>query len=311
MVSRAMPTPDQRMNTATARPTYPSTVRWAKCSTRQPARTAAEEITSFRLSTEVAWRVVDWMCRPSPAKNRDIHSFPRIATMSTPKTTGEVSTGWGWRIFPHRGLGQVRPDHQDQRGHHPGRRCIHTGHGRRGGRRPPVAGPCGTPAGSPPRRPRPRGCSPRRPQGPPTRKTPRQHLAQAQQGRCTGCPPPPPAFPPPGGRRGESRFWASFTNSRSSSFVMVPSPLTSFLFHAMCPSPPRCRRKKKNPQASCLCLARGSIHCHLGPGGLCTACTCLGDYTTAPHRKARLTSGPRKPPPPAPWARLALPGNFL
>ena len=100
MVSRAMPTPDQRMNTATARPTYPSTVRWAKCSTRQPARTAAEEITSFRLSPEVAWRVVDWMCRPSPAKNRDIHSFPRIATMSTPKTTGEVSTGWGWRIFP-------------------------------------------------------------------------------------------------------------------------------------------------------------------------------------------------------------------
>ena len=100
MVSRAIPTPDQRMNTATARPTYPSTVRWAKCSTRQPARTAAEEITSFRLSTEVAWRVVDWMCRPNPAKNRDIHSFPRIATMSTPKTTGEVSTGWGWRIFP-------------------------------------------------------------------------------------------------------------------------------------------------------------------------------------------------------------------
>lgn len=309
MVSRAMPTPDQRMNTATARPTYPSTVRWAKCSTRQPARTAAEEITSFRLSTEVAWRVVDWMVPAQPGKEPGHPQLPQNRDDEHPKDHRRSVHRLGVEDLPHRGLGQVRPDHQDQRSHHqagdvfiPGVAVGVVGIRRLLGHAEPQQGHH---RGGP----RPRGCSPRRPQGPPTRKTPPPAPCPGTAGRCTGCPPPPPAFPPPGGRRGSPGSGVLHEQPQQQ---FCHGPLTSHVFLVPCyvpfPTPVPEKKRTPRPVASAWPVGASTVT-WVTRAVSAPACTCLGDYTTAPRRKARLTSSARKPP--RPGAGLRCPGNFL
>src|SRR5699024_7134467 len=99
IVSRAISTPEYRINTATARPTIPSILIWKKYPAAQPRSTAEEAITSFRLSTEVACSVVERMRLPRERKKPAIQSFTPMESSSTTKVAMENSTASGWMIF--------------------------------------------------------------------------------------------------------------------------------------------------------------------------------------------------------------------
>ena len=241
-----------------------------------------------------------------PGKEPGHPQLPQNRDDEHPKDHRRSVHRLGVEDLPHRGLGQVRPRSPGSTRPPPGRRCIHTGRGRRGWSASAGCWDPETPAGSPPRRPRPRGCSPRRPQGPPTRKTPPPAPCPGTAGRCTGCPPPPASFPTirqTAGSPGSGR-----PSRTAAAAVLSWSPHLSRLSCSMlCALPHPGAGEKKNPQASCLCLARGSIHCHLGdPAVSAPPAHVWVIIPHAPHRKARLTSGPRKPPA-LPRARLALP----
>ena len=58
-------TPDTTMNTATARPSQPSRLRWVKLVMAAPSSTTVVAMASLRLSLEVAYTVWESMVLPT------------------------------------------------------------------------------------------------------------------------------------------------------------------------------------------------------------------------------------------------------
>ena len=99
MVSRAICTPDQRINSATASPIQPSGMRLVKCPTRHEASTAAVASTSLRLSAAVACSADEPMMRPSSRLNSASKSLTAMDASRTMTMAAENSTASGCRIF--------------------------------------------------------------------------------------------------------------------------------------------------------------------------------------------------------------------
>ena len=73
----------------------PSIFTWKKYCTRQPSRTAEDVITSLRLSTEVAFSVVERIFLPREPKKPIIHSLTLMEARSTIKVNSVNSTAAG------------------------------------------------------------------------------------------------------------------------------------------------------------------------------------------------------------------------
>ena len=109
IVSFASPAPLYRINSATIKPTIPSTLQLVTASITAASSTAAVVKTSLRLSAEVASKADDWIWFPSRLLNTASHSFTAMEPARTSTVTAEKLTGEGAKIFSTEDFANSKP----------------------------------------------------------------------------------------------------------------------------------------------------------------------------------------------------------
>ena len=109
-VSRTMPMPPYKMNTATPRPITPSTRAMpVSLVTNSDTSTAAVEITSLRLSAAVAISTSESIMQPMRRLKAAIQSFTRIDAASTATLSQLNAAICGCQILPRLSLPSSKP----------------------------------------------------------------------------------------------------------------------------------------------------------------------------------------------------------